>query len=32
MAAYLAVLDDCTIAELAEGNDALAFLLGERAA
>jgi len=32
MAAYLEVLDGFTIAELVEDNDALALLLGERAA
>lgn len=31
-AAYLAVLDGCTIADLARDNDALALLLGKRAA
>jgi Rrf2 family transcriptional regulator, nitric oxide-sensitive transcriptional repressor len=32
LAAYVAVLDGATIAELVEDNDALALLLGERAA
>ena len=32
MAAFLTVLDDYTIADLVQDNDALARLLGERAA
>jgi hypothetical protein len=32
MSAFLAVLDDCTVADLTRDNTALSRLLGERAA